>query len=74
MKVTHRRSAGSVAVVAVLTLATGGVLHLAHHASAGDVAWIAGIAVVILAELRPTIRTILHRSLGVDSGFVALAD
>lgn len=43
-----------VAAGAVLTLAAGGVLHLAGHPSAGDGAWIVGIAVVMLAESRST--------------------
>ena len=68
MTVTRRRSLGSaaIAVLAILALATGGVLHLAGRPSAGDGAWIAGIAVVMLVESWPTIRTILNRSLGVD--------
>ena len=68
MTIPRGRALNSVVVAAgaVLTLAAGGVLHLAGHPSAGDGAWIVGIAVVMLAESRSTIRTILRRSLGVD--------
>lgn len=51
---------------AVLTLAAGGALHLADHPQQGDNAWIAGIVVVMLGEIWPTLRATLHRSLGVN--------
>jgi heavy metal translocating P-type ATPase len=60
------RAALIIAGAALTGLASGAALQLGGDAAAGDVMWIAGTSLVILAELRPTVSAILRRSLGVD--------
>lgn len=56
------------AAVALLSIATGGLLHLAGHGAAGDDVWRAAVAVLAAELLLEVVRTVVvDRHMGVDT-------
>ncbi len=64
--VEHR--ARILATIALVVLASGGILHLAGAGSAGDAVWAAGVAILAAELAVEVVRTIVvERHLGVDT-------